>query len=99
MRMLMKVLMDTEASNQMAKEGSMEKAMETMFEQIKPEAAYFTTHHGRRSAYIVFDMQDPAQMPGIAEPLFQGFKAKVSLSPAMNLADLRKGLHESAAHR
>jgi hypothetical protein len=99
MRMLLRVQMDTEAANRMAADGSLEKAMTSMFEQLKPEAAYFSPEDGNRSAYIVFDMQDPAQMPVIAEPLFQGPHAKVSFSPVMNLDDLRKGLGDVAKHR
>jgi hypothetical protein len=98
MRMLLKVQMDTEASNKMAADGSMQKVMQAMFDQLKPEAAYFSPDDGHRSAYIVFDMQDPSQMPVIAEPLFQGLHAKVSFAPVMNLEDLQKGLGEVAKH-
>lgn len=99
MRMLLKVEMDTEASNRMAEKGSMETMMNEMFKQLEPEAAYFCPEDGQRSAYIVFDMKDPAQMPVIAEPLFQDLHAKVTFSPVMNRDDLRKGLHEISRHR
>jgi hypothetical protein len=98
MRMLLKVQMDTEASNKMAADGSMQKVMQAMFDQLKPEAAYFSPEDGHRSAYIVFDMQDPSQMPVITEPLFQGPHAKVSFSPVMNFEDLQKGLEAAAKH-
>jgi len=36
------------------------------------DTCYFSPEDGHRGAYIVFDMQDPSQMPVISEPLFQG---------------------------
>jgi hypothetical protein len=45
-------------------------------EQLSPEAAYFTAQDGLRTAFIIFDLQEPAQIPTIAEPLFQPLKAK-----------------------
>ena len=97
--MLLKVQMDTEAANKMTADGSLQKAMMSMFEQLRPEAAYFSPEDGHRGAYIVFDMQDPSQMPVISEPLFQGPHAKVSFSPVMNLEDLQKGLEQAAKNR
>jgi hypothetical protein len=99
MRMLLKVQMDTEAANQMAKDGSLQKSMQAAMEQLKPEAAYFAPEDGSRCSYIIFDMEDPSQMPVIAEPLFQGPHAKVSFTPVMNMDDLQKGLAEVAKNR
>ncbi len=92
MRMLMTVEMDTEASSRAIKDGTLPQVMESTISKLKPEAAYFTTHDGNRTAYIFFDLQEPAQMPQIAEPLFSGMNAKIDLSPVMNADDLREGL-------
>jgi hypothetical protein len=92
MRTLMTVEMDTEAGNRGIKEGSLPKLMESLLDQLHPEAAYFTTHDGKRTAYVVFDLQDAAQMVQIAEPLYAGLNAKIDWSPAMNPQDLRDGL-------
>jgi hypothetical protein len=92
MRMLMTVEMDTEAASRSIKDGTLPKVMESTLSQLHPEAAYFTTHDGHRTAYIVFDLQEPAQMPQIAEPLFSGLGAKIDLSPVMNGDDLREGI-------
>ena len=72
--------------------GELPKIMTTLFDQLKPEAAYFAPRDGHRAAYIVFDMQDSSQIVEIAEPLFQSLGAKVSFAPVMNMDDLRKGL-------
>jgi hypothetical protein len=92
MRTLMTVQMDTEAGNRAIKDGSLPKAMESTLEQLHAEAAYFTSLDGQRTAYIVFDLQEPAQIPQLAEPLFQGLNAKIELSPVMNAEDLQEGL-------
>jgi hypothetical protein len=92
MRMLMTVEMDTEASNRGIKDGTLPKMMESALERLHPEAAYFTTHDGHRTAYIVLDITEPAQMVQVAEPFFAGLSAKIDWSPAMNPDDLREGL-------
>lgn len=92
MRMLMTVEMDTEASSRAIKDGSLPKLMESALEQLHPEAAYFTTREGHRTAYIVFDLQETSQMVQIAEPFFAGVAAKIDWSPVMNPQDLQEGL-------
>ena len=94
MRMMLKAVMDTEAANEAAKAGEIFNISKGLVESLNAEAAYFVADDGQRSCLIVFDMQDSSQIPAIAEPLFQGAKAKITLSPCMNLEDLRKGLEQ-----
>lgn len=61
----------------------------------KPEASYFGTENGKRTAYIFFDLDDPAQIPVIAEPLFQQLESTVEFIPVMNADDLQRGLTEA----
>jgi hypothetical protein len=63
-------------------------------EQIKPEAAYFTSDHGKRTAFLVFDMQDSSQMPVLSEPFFLQLNAEISYTPVMNMEDVQKGLSQ-----
>ncbi|MFB7453114.1 hypothetical protein [Streptomyces sp. NPDC056194] len=92
MRMLLKVQMDTTASNEAIKQGKLLQLMESAMQEIKPEAAYFTVDNGCRTAFIFFDLADPTQMPKISEPFFTEIGAKIHYSPVMNPEDLRKGL-------
>jgi len=92
MRTLMTVQMDTEATNHAIKDGSLAKTMESALEQLHAEAAYFTARDGQRTAYIVFDLHDPSQIPEVAEPFFMGMKAKVDMAPVMNADDVQEGL-------
>ncbi|MGH3342470.1 MAG: hypothetical protein ACRDPK_06210 [Carbonactinosporaceae bacterium] len=84
--------MDTDKANAAIRNGTMPKVLEAVIERLNPEAMYFTPSEGERSAFFVFDMKEPSQMPSIAEPLFQEFGAKITLQPVMNLDDLQTGL-------
>lgn len=97
MRMMMKVQMDTEAASKAIADGSLPQLMQSTMGQLKPEAAYFGPENGVRTAYIVFDLQDPSQLPSISEPLFRGVSAKVHIFPVMNQEDLQKGLQQVAS--
>jgi hypothetical protein len=55
---------------------------------------YFTTFGGRRTAFMILDMPDPSDLPPFAEPFFMELDAEVVMSPAMNGADLEKGLSQ-----
>ncbi|MFF0424717.1 hypothetical protein [Streptomyces sp. NPDC004520] len=92
MRMLLKIQMDTPASNEAIRQGSLLKLMEGALQELKPEAAYFTVEDGCRTGYLFFDLDDPSRLPVISEPFFMGVNAKIHYSPVMNPEDLRKGL-------
>ncbi|MCX5229999.1 hypothetical protein ABZY16_21705 [Streptomyces sp. NPDC006553] len=92
MRMLLKVQMDTPASNEAIRAGTLRTIMEETLREIRPEAAYFTVENGCRTGYLFFDMADPSLMPKISEPFFLKLNAKVHYSPVMNPEDLAKGL-------
>ncbi len=92
MRMMMKVQMDTEAGSKMIADGSMPQLMQEMMGRLQPESAYFGPEDGIRTAFIVFDLEDPSQIPAISEPLFSKMKANVKMFPVMDRDDLQKGL-------
>ncbi|HVU90648.1 MAG TPA: hypothetical protein VHC23_00360 [Jatrophihabitans sp.] len=92
MRCLLKISIDTAAGNRAIADGTLPKLMDQLMEATKPEAAYFGTESGDRTAFIFFDYADASDMPMIAEPLFSALEARVSMIPVMNSDDLRKGL-------
>jgi hypothetical protein len=92
MRTMMKVKMDAEAGSRAVADGSLPKLMQETLGRLRPEAAYFGPENGVRTAFIVFDLEDPSQLPTIAEPLFRQLKATVEMFPVMNQEDLQKGL-------
>ncbi|GAA3011846.1 hypothetical protein [Streptomyces fulvorobeus] len=91
MRMLLTARMNTEHTNRALADGSLPKLIADIVEDLKPEAAYFTPMEGDRTCMFVFDMAESAQLPPISEPFFLA-GARVSVTPVMNLDDLRTGL-------
>lgn len=96
MRMLLKFELGLAATNEAIRAGTMAEINEQLAANTKPEAAYFGTENGRRTGYVVFDLDDPARIPVIAEPLFQRVGATVEFIPVMNAEDLQRGLAEAA---
>ncbi|HTD35634.1 MAG TPA: hypothetical protein VK665_18435 [Candidatus Elarobacter sp.] len=86
------ISIDTAAGNPAIRNGELAKVIGETLERFKPEAAYFGLKDGKRTMFMVFDMQDASQMPPLAEPFFMGLDAEISLEPVMNADDLRKGL-------
>ena len=94
MRTMMKIKMDTEAGSRAIEDGSLPQLMQETLGKLEPEAAYFAPENGVRTAFIVFDLQDPSQLPALTEPLFRTVKATVEFFPVMDREDLQKGLQQ-----
>lgn len=92
MRTVLKFTIPVEAGNATISDGTLPKTIESILNDLKPEAAYFFPNNGERSGFIVFDLKEPSQIPVIAEPLFIAFNAKVEFHPVMNVEDLKKAL-------
>ena len=96
MRMMLKVTIPVEVGNKAIKDGSLPRTIQSTLDRLKPEAAYFLAEDGKRTALFFFNMQDASQIPAIAEPLFMGMNASLTMLPVMNAEDLQKGLGEAA---
>lgn len=94
MRVMARIGIPVEAGNQAIKDGALGAAMQRAAERWKPEAMYFTTFDGQRTAFMVFDLPDASGIPPFAEPFFRELNANVQLAPVMNADDLQKGLSQ-----
>ncbi|WP_455389350.1 DUF3303 family protein [Petrachloros mirabilis] len=90
MRFLLKVNMPVEAGNAAAKEGKLGETIQSILDDLKPEAVYFAADNGRRTAFIFLEMKDASQIPAIAEPWFLAFNASIEVQPVMVPKDLAK---------
>ncbi len=97
MRMMLRWTIPVEKGNETIRDGSLARTMQSLLEELKPEAAYFWPENGERAGMIVFDMVDTTQIPQIAEPLFMILDAAVEFLPVMNADDLRTALEKVAA--
>ena len=98
MRMMMKVSIPVEAGNRGVKEGILPKTIMGFVEQMKPEASYFATDDGKRTAFFFFDLKDPSMIPAAAEPFFMNLNASIEIQPAMNLDDMKAGVERAMKH-
>ena len=96
MRMLLKVVVDAEAGNEIFRQGGAAEALDQMQQVLQPEAFFGFGEDGQRALLAVFDMADPSQIPVVCEPLYQLSKGRITLTPCMNLEDLKKGVEEAA---
>jgi hypothetical protein len=90
MRFLVTATWDIEAGNGLAKSGTLGATVQSILEDLQPEAAYFTANQGKRTAVLVVDLADPSQLPAVAEPWFLAMNATVEFQPAMVPEDLAK---------
>jgi hypothetical protein len=89
-----RISMPVESGNQAVKDGTLAAVVQRTAERWEPEAMYFTTFNGERTAYLVFDLPDSSGIPSFAEPFFTELNASVELAPVMNGDDLQKGLSQ-----
>ena len=92
MRVLLRWETGLEATNEALRTGKMAEINQALSASTQPEAQYFSTENGKRTGYVFFDLSDTAQIPVIAEPLFQQVNATVEFIPVMNVDDLQRGL-------
>src|SRR5436309_15530504 len=83
-----KISIPVEAGNAAAKDGF--KAIQSILEQQKPEAAYFLAENGKRTGILIMNLQDASEIPAISEPWFLALNAAVEATPVMVPADLQK---------
>jgi hypothetical protein len=89
MRFMLNISMSIEAGNASAKEDGF-KALQRVLEQQKPEAAYFAVQDGKRTGILILNLEDPSQLPVVAEPWFLAFNAAVEATPVMPAEHLLK---------
>ena len=92
MRFLLKATMPVHAANVRAKEGKLGETIEKICADLKPEACYFLAEDGQRTAFIFLNMDDPSQIPALAEPWFLAFDAQVREVEADGAASIEAGL-------
>ncbi len=90
MRFLFKARMDTEKANELTRQGKLGETIGAILAEQKPEAVYFALEDGKRTAFLILNMDDPSVLPAIAEPWFLAFNAEIESQPAMTPEDLQK---------
>ncbi len=88
MKFLAKITLGSEEANAAIRDGSMMEKTQRILGESKPEAVYFTTENGRRTQYLVLNIDDPQQMQAVVEPWWLLFNADISVLPIFTLQDM-----------
>ena len=89
----------TERGNAAARDGSFSDILQSVLEDLKPEAVYFSDIEGARGGYLVVNIDDASQLPAVAEPLFLAMDATVQVHPVFTPEDMPRameGLQQAA---
>ncbi len=90
MRFMIKIAWEVDAGNELARKGSLGSTVQSILEDLKPEAAYFSADGGKRGGFLIVNLDDASQIPAIAEPWFLAVNATVEIIPVMIPEDLAK---------
>jgi hypothetical protein len=90
MKYIMKVRIPQKRGNEALSDPQFGKKMNDLLVEIKAEAAYFTAIDGQRGAFVILNMNDASEIPGIAEPFFLWLNADIEFFPVMKPEDLAK---------
>jgi hypothetical protein len=89
-RFMISFRMPTDKGNAVIKDGRQPHTIQSIMEELKPEAAYFTDVDGARGGYLIVNMDDASQLPAMVEPLFFGLGATIKVHLVMTAEDLQK---------
>jgi hypothetical protein len=90
MRFIVSFRIPTEKANETIKSGNFPQTMQSILDELEPEAAYFTDMDGARGGYLIVNMDDASQLPAVAEPLFFGMGATIKVQLVMTPEDLQR---------
>jgi hypothetical protein len=88
MRFMITCRIPVEKGEESATARSLDLTIQSIMEELKPEDAYFSDIEGRRSGYIVVNMDDASQISAIAQTLFLGLGAAIQVHRVMTAEEL-----------
>ena len=89
MRTIVNFAIPIEKGNELIRSGKIADVLQSIIEEHKPEAAYFYLNDsGERAGSLVVDLQKGTDLPRIAEALFLGLNARVTMRPCFGLDDM-----------
>ncbi len=92
MRFMLTFRIPMDKGNAAFRDGSLPDTIQSVLEDLKPEAAYFSDIEGARGGYLVVNMDDASQIPAVAEPLFLAMDATVQVHPVFTPEDMPRAI-------
>jgi hypothetical protein len=101
MRFLLEVTLPAVQTNEAIVNGRFAETIQSILNEQKPEAAYFTEIDGQRTANIYVNLENESEIVKYAEPWWLSFGGSVEWHPAMTPEDLAKAGRylDDAAHK
>ena len=90
MRFMISFRIPMEKGNQLIRDGKLGETVQSIAEDIEPEAAYFTDVDGDRGGYFIVNMDDASQLPAKTEPLFLALDATIQAHMVMSFEDFQR---------
>jgi hypothetical protein len=90
MRFMISVRFPTDKGNALIKDGKLPQTIQSIMEDLKPEAAYFADMDGARGGYFIVNMDEASDIAAVAEPLLIGLDATIKVQLVMTPEDLQK---------
>ena len=90
MRFMITFRMPTDTANAAIKEGRIPQSLQSIMEELQPEAAYFTVVDGARGGHFIVSIDTPAQLPAMLEPLYLALGARIDVQLALTPRGLRR---------
>jgi hypothetical protein len=95
MKMILTVTMPHESFNALIKKGTIGKVLNEIMGEVKPEAAYFSLNNGKRSAFLVINVNNASDYIKYAEPFFLQFNADIKYDIVITPEEIKSaGLEE-----
>ena len=89
MRTIVTFAIPIEKGIELIRSGKIADVLQSIVEEHKPEAAYFYPNDsGERAGALVVDLEKGTDLPRIAEALFLGLNARVTMRPCFGLDDM-----------
>jgi hypothetical protein len=90
MRFMITFRMPTDTANAVIKEGRLPETVQSIMEELQPEAAYFTVVDGARGGHFIVNIDNPAQLAAMLEPLYLALGAKIEAQLALTPEDFEQ---------
>jgi hypothetical protein len=90
MRFMISARVPTERGNALMQDGTFSQTMQSVMEDLQPEAAYFTDVDGARGGYFIVNMDDASELPAKVEPIMHGFGATIEVHLVMTPEDFQR---------
>ena len=90
MKFLIEINIPTETGNKLLKNGLIIAQLHEYLKEVKPDHTYFSIKNGKRTVFMILNVESAEKFPEIAEPLWLDWNAEVNVWPIMDEKDFEK---------